>query len=269
MQARTISYLRCAAYFRLLPRTRILQNRQDTQTHSRRRSYARSDDGNRPTALHWTFSFFFFPSTLWLHYVTRAMSVIDSLCCTHKIYMPLHNVNGKIGASFLNKRLSERPIFAEFCARGRRPASIGAGSELHSSRTCETWRAIPDSVNCHFSLWNRCASSRSIYLSPKAEIKLLRSEGSERLVFEERCSDFAVHTLSVAMNTNKNLGACRAEGYEAEMFVEFFPDKSDYFSHGKCGQNGANSKSFDASETNACDQCRRCQTDDIEGYFYF
>ena len=100
-------------------------------------------------------------------------------------------------------------------------------------------------------------------------IKLLRSEGSERLVFEERCSDFAFHTLSVAMNTNKNLGACRAEGYEAEMFVEFFPDKSDYFSHGKCGQNGANSKSFDASETNACDQCRRCQTDDIEGYFYF
>lgn len=129
MQARTISYLRCAAYFRLLPRTRILQNRQDTQTHSRRRSYARSDDGNRPTALHWTFSFFFFPSTLWLHYATRAMSVIDSLCCMHKIYMPIHNVNGKIGASFLNKRLSERPIFAEFCARGRRPASIGAGSE--------------------------------------------------------------------------------------------------------------------------------------------
>ena len=123
MQARTISYLRCAAYFRLLPRTRILQNRQDTQTHSRRRSYARSD--------------------------------------------------------------------------------------------------------------------------------------------------FAFHTLSVVMNTNKNLGACRAEGYEAEMFVEFFPDKSDYFSHGKCSQNGANSKSFDASETNACDQCGGCQTYDIKGYFYF
>ena len=71
------------------------------------------------------------------------------------------------------------------------------------------------------------------------------------------------------MNTNKNLGACRAEGYEAEMFVEFFPDKSDYFSHGKCSQNGANSKSFDASETNACDQCGGCQTYDIKGYFYF
>ena len=82
-------------------------------------------------------------------------------------------------------------------------------------------------------------------------------------------SDFAFHTLSVVMNTNKNLGACRAEGYEAEMFVEFFPDKSDYFSHGKCGQNGANSKSFDASETNAGDQCGGCQTDDIKGYFYF
>ena len=53
------------------------------------------------------------------------------------------------------------------------------------------------------------------------------------------------------------------------MFVEFFPDKSDYFSHGKCGQNGANSKSFDASETNACDQCGGCQTYDIKGYFYF
>ena len=126
---RTIFYLRCAIYCCLLPRTHPQQHQLWAQTHSRRRSYARSDDGNRPTALHWTFSFFFFPSTLWLHYATRAMSVIDSLCCTHKIYMPLHNVNGKIGASFLNKRLSERPIFAEFCARGRRPASIGAGSE--------------------------------------------------------------------------------------------------------------------------------------------
>ena len=126
-RTRTFFCIRCAAYLCLLPRTHT-QN-QRAQTHSRRRSYTRSDDGNRPTALHWTFSFFFFPSTLWLHYVTRAMSVIDSLCCTHKIYMPLHNVNGKIGASFLNKRLSERPIFAEFCARGRRPASIGAGNE--------------------------------------------------------------------------------------------------------------------------------------------
>ena len=228
MQARTISYLRCAAYFRLLPRTRILQNRQDTQTHSRRRSYARSDDGNRPTALHWTFSFFFFPSTLWLHYATRAMSVIDSLCCTHKIYMPLHNVNGKIGASFLNKRLSERPIFAEFCASGRRPASIGAGSELYSSRACETWRAIPDSVNCHFSLWNRCASSRSVYLSPKDEIKLLRIEGSERLVFEERCSDFAFHTLSVVINTNKNFNGCFLA---MAVQKERYPDRTRFLRH--------------------------------------
>ena len=119
----------------------------------------------------------------------------------------IRNRNDGNGESFLKKRLSERLIFTRFCASGRRPASIGAGSELHSSRTCETWRAIPDSVNCHFSLWNRCASSRSVYLSPKDEIKLLRSEGSERLVFEERCSDFAFHTLSVVINTNKNFTA--------------------------------------------------------------
>ena len=65
MQARTISYLRYAADFRLLPRTRILQNQQDTQTHSRRRSYARSDDGNRPTALHRISGSSFFAFTLW------------------------------------------------------------------------------------------------------------------------------------------------------------------------------------------------------------
>lgn len=148
MQARTISYLRCAAYFRLLPRTRILQNRQDTQTHSRRRSYARSDDGNRPTALHWTFSFFFFPSTLWLRFC------LSYVKCSHE----------------------------------------------HK----EEFRSVP------------CGRLRS--------------------------------------------------GNVCRVFPQI---KSDYFSHGKCSQNGANSKSFDASETNACDQCGGCQTYDIKGYFYF
>ena len=66
MQARTIFYLRCAAYFRLLPRTPLQQKQLQGQTHSRRRSYARSDDENCPTALHRTFSFYLFPCTQWL-----------------------------------------------------------------------------------------------------------------------------------------------------------------------------------------------------------
>ena len=38
MQTRTIFYLRCAAYLRLLPRTRPQQNQLLAQTHSRRRA---------------------------------------------------------------------------------------------------------------------------------------------------------------------------------------------------------------------------------------
>ena len=63
----------------------------------------------------------------------------------------IRNRNDGNGESFLKKRLSERLIFTRFCASGRRPASIGAGSERDET---------------------------------------LRSEGSERLVFEERFSVF-------------------------------------------------------------------------------
>ena len=52
-------------------------------------------------------------------------------------------------------------------------------------------------------------------------------------------------------------------------FKEFFPNNADDFSHGESRQYRSDTKSFDASDADTCDQCGGCQTDHIKGYFYF
>ena len=68
-------------------------------------------------------------------------------------------VNKENKESCQGKRFSERLSFTRFCANGNRPAFIGGGSERDET---------------------------------------LRSEGSERLAFEERFSDFVFATSRLA-----------------------------------------------------------------------
>ena len=79
MQARLFFYLRCAACFRLLPRTRT--QKQRAQTHSRRRSYARFGDEKQSTALHWISVFSFFRIYTVAPRSYACVVAAESLCC--------------------------------------------------------------------------------------------------------------------------------------------------------------------------------------------
>ena len=115
MQARRISYLRCAAYFRPLPRTRQQQNHLLAQTHSRGRTMLASiTEISLPPCIG-----VLFPTCSTYTTAPRATYILTDF----------HNVNRENEESCQEKRFSEQLIFTRFCANGNRPAFIGGGSE--------------------------------------------------------------------------------------------------------------------------------------------
>ena len=135
MQARRISYLRCAAYFRPLPRTHQQQKQLLAQTHSRGRTMLASITEIRLPPCLGVFPIFV-PFTR-RHRVPRMHTSwwhnIRYVACAdlHRVKNGwlFHSVNRENEKSCQEKRFSERLIFTRFCANGKRPAFIGVGSE--------------------------------------------------------------------------------------------------------------------------------------------
>ena len=119
-QTRMIFYLRCAAYLRLLPRTRT--QKQRAQTHSRRRAMlAAVTKINLPSCL--GFCSQICPIYLMAPYATCAYNLtVIQLFVAHAVRRVnswlFHCVNTENEASCQGKRLSKRPSFTSFCASG-------------------------------------------------------------------------------------------------------------------------------------------------------
>ena len=130
-----IFYLRCAAYFRLLPRTRTQKLR--AQTHSRRRAMLTPMTKiDLPSCL---WMFFYCPFTWWHRGAARAIQLWNILCTRRYKWELLR-------------------ILAEHLAQSERPSWI---------QVERTWDLVRDSGQrkLTYSSQNHCTSSRSVYLS--------------------------------------------------------------------------------------------------------